>query len=808
MTRPSLFRCFSALTMDDGRKPQTSNIVACSQLLRLELPYLKGRRLRLIDLLLDMSESEADTSQAGAVNGRGSPASFEPLLTQAPPLEAPYSSIQCSANHDMYEEVPGAPPSSSINQDRDNVLNPVRSKILDDPVGEVVPYDSVMSDGELVPPTSNEDAGERTHELPSSTTNEISLVQDVALYNCAAGVVAGAPSPSSYKDNGELPQTSPRGSIIFNPAVKEATPSDCVAESVPGTPSSSSNNENENMPKTQESPTKHENTVIDDVISSDCIMDSPPTSSKDSQIVLHDQLHPALPAYSESSDSKIVEDSLGLRETASDVGACCDDSLCTQSPGKAQVPKYPPIAHGSDSRKQRQLNIKTEETTIVGVYNDGSSTAVGETEGGHGLNENDDNALAKTSDGHDDVRMSATEHNSDEGSSASWDSSSDEEASYLIRKSLPGQRAVTVKIKGKSLEERREIRVARNEARLKFLGLHKSSPERTKRGRTEIEEKDEEDLDEENFAQHPGMMFDTSMDTSEDDLLTRYPGREIQIRQLRSIINATAAQLANGLESTYVPPPIFVHGPGSVGKTSVVQDVVQSISRSPRIGSAYINCATLEPSSIEALVESAYRQIHRTFKESNMPDKKKTKRRRKTSKNKPPMARNSADIEEPEYNEATAVAMEDRIEQARALQSQTQEESQAIEETEICPRRSSRHMNSESAVSKKVMMRDNSKDKVQTTEASAHANHGAPLAFARSLTPFLGQGGVGGAFFVLDHAERLMTLAPNRSNSQRNKTNYLSQLVLLPKVMGLNLTMILISRNSLLMNSRKSTNNA
>jgi hypothetical protein len=107
-------------------------------------------------------------------------------------------------------------------------------------------------------------------------------------------------------------------------------------------------------------------------------------------------------------------------------------------------------------------------------------------------------------------------------------------------------------------------------------------------------------------------------------------------------------------------------------------------------------------------------------------------------------------------------------------------------------------------------------DGVQITEhtdapglANPFAAHGAPSAFGRSLKPLIGRTrgkpgtqAKGCAFLVLDHAEHFLTTAPKRLMS-RVRNNFLSQILLLPKQLALNLTIVFISKSSLLGGSRK-----
>jgi hypothetical protein len=456
----------------------------------------------------------------------------------------------------------------------------------------------------------------------------------------------------------------------------------------------------------------------------------------------------------------------------------------------------PPPQQEATSNGGVNPTVSSSTTPVDAGGDDNDEIAMRESEEGYCMDDNDEHPPATTDD-HDPMKTpSATDDEGSESGSGSEESSSDEEEALSLKPPL-GESAY---------EKLRAARVAINQARMKTLGFVKPTPQAKKRGKNK---RPAEDLiDEEEDEQKLGMMFDTFMGVTagQDDLSARYPGREVQIRRLRGMFNATVAQLDAKADIEFVPPPLFIYGPGGSGKTSITRDLVQSLSSSPRVGSAYIDCATMEPSSIEALVESAYRQIARTFKVKKERRTKKKKKRSKTLKSKSPMAQIARSSQEADYDEAAEAAMEERVERARALQNQPDEK--AVEYAEVSdawPRRSSRQFTEPARVSKKSSMPDNNRDGRTKTDASSYISHGAPLAFGRSLEPFIGREGDGYAFLVLDHAERLMALAPNKTSSQHNKTNYLAQLLLLPKVMGLKLAVVVISQGSLLMNSRKST---
>lgn len=86
------------------------------------------------------------------------------------------------------------------------------------------------------------------------------------------------------------------------------------------------------------------------------------------------------------------------------------------------------------------------------------------------------------------------------------------------------------------------------------------------------------------------------------------------------------------------------------------------------------------------------------------------------------------------------------------------------------------------------------------TEDTVETSHSAVVAFGRSLQRYFGGGCQRAAVLVLDHAERLLTLSARKKSS--DKANCLAELLLLPKVMRLNLTIVVVSRYSLLYGTR------
>jgi len=88
---------------------------------------------------------------------------------------------------------------------------------------------------------------------------------------------------------------------------------------------------------------------------------------------------------------------------------------------------------------------------------------------------------------------------------------------------------------------------------------------------------------------------------------------------------------------------------------------------------------------------------------------------------------------------------------------------------------------------------------ITTTTTTHRSLFQTPMAFGRAVSRFCGVSNYGSriyggcAFLVIDHADKLFSL----SSEDRNG-NFLSQLLLLPKVMELNLTIVVITNNVLL----------
>jgi Cdc6-like AAA superfamily ATPase len=383
-------------------------------------------------------------------------------------------------------------------------------------------------------------------------------------------------------------------------------------------------------------------------------------------------------------------------------------------------------------------------------------------------------------------------------------------------------------------------------------------------------------------------------------LAQQYPYREGQIRHLTAMLHgslgaaAAAADRATGVVVAaaqqqqsqeavevvqHVPAPIFISGPRGSGKTSVVKDVMtmlkadnqqkqqdqqQSSDRrsTTHMHSAYINCVTLEPSSIERLVADAYKQLRPESSSSSTTYGggrygRRLRKRRQTaaaglSPKQPHSPKPQSTTSSARVDTTAALSSEDAQEQLTAteegrgiagiaalpavpLQNATSNEQQhdtmVMEEEEedlqqqprLQPRRAAKvavpptNTSLATTSSGKLTARRNKPNGTSTakshsaveddphrTEDAVETSHSAVVAFGRSLQRYFGVGSQQrerrAAILVLDGAERLLTLSARKKTSE--KANCLAELLLLPKVMRLNLTIVVISRYVLLYGTR------
>lgn len=379
------------------------------------------------------------------------------------------------------------------------------------------------------------------------------------------------------------------------------------------------------------------------------------------------------------------------------------------------------------------------------------------------------------------------------------------------------------------------------------------------------------------------------------DLMERYPHRKLQIRQLAAILHGTihAAGLAKSRASSntsisppmpvHVPPPIFLSGPIGSGKTSIVKEVLElldsttsenkvkgepiwitnsstestksDVQSNPQeqthCSTAYINCATIEPSSIERLVLCAYEQLcpsteiteasseqHRRFKRRSSKSEDDPLQHDYAKRAKENISTNTPSTNLQDLNEKSERKSEkqDEPEPAPTKGQKTRNESiQEEEPTSLVPK--TEKINPQKDVTDKdarplsrvqpiriskslgVLRQENntastipqsnshdhkigkaSKLSQKKSADSVETFHSAIMAFGRILQPIFGEGSLRAGILVLDHGERLLSFSARKR--QYEKTNCLAELLLLPKVMNLNLTIVVISRYSILAGTR------
>jgi hypothetical protein len=438
-------------------------------------------------------------------------------------------------------------------------------------------------------------------------------------------------------------------------------------------------------------------------------------------------------------------------------------------------------------------------------------------------------------------------------------------------------------------ERFRALRVARNQAYLQKLGLAGAKDPTQSEG----SESEDESIDSVVPEWSRGMLFQSPLGekakSSEQwelsQLQDRFPFRQTQIRLLTSLVGSTMAQAISEVprsHDVYVPPPIFVTGPGATGKTCIVLDALGSVKQQyigslkdpcklqPTIESAYVDCSTVDPPSMEAVVGSAFNQLTRSIEEEKdrQREKKKRKRENKKAQDAKKKRKGARDVSrgpktpstdrshrkdravetENEENAAGKTKgdvqnVQSSVESPSSVQSPSTQESfegelneeaiDALEErveqgrTQLSPANGPRTRKGPDVSTKRRRQSLSRKVKSaaqETATSSAPRLHRketgskrmdgsgvtsrAAVEFAKALLPLFGADAYelsarkrpGCAFLVLDNAERLLSLTAERSTESNN---FLSQLLLLPKVYGLNLTVIVLTSSALLDGSRK-----
>jgi hypothetical protein len=337
-----------------------------------------------------------------------------------------------------------------------------------------------------------------------------------------------------------------------------------------------------------------------------------------------------------------------------------------------------------------------------------------------------------------------------------------------------------------------------------------------------------------------------------------YPYRDIQIGQLSAILSGTISltssintntRNANNLNTNqvYVPAPIFCTGPKGTGKTSIVCDVIETLllvqqqqqqqkqqqqqqqqqqqncvqeDDVVQIQPAYINCSIVEPSTIERLVYTIYQQL----RPSSM-SKSKSKSKTKTTAS---------------PNKKSGMKKKKKKKLQSGLNQQQQKQSdngqQQQQQPKILPSRKAKraatrktyannattNFNNEIKKRRRKMKKeyeggdDDDDHVVGVGENNVETSHKAVMSLGRSLQRYYGEGSsqqrsssnnnVG--ILVLDKGEELLSLSSigkkkSAPSTSAAATNFLSELLLLPKIMKLNITVIVITNYSTLDMTRK-----
>lgn len=406
-----------------------------------------------------------------------------------------------------------------------------------------------------------------------------------------------------------------------------------------------------------------------------------------------------------------------------------------------------------------------------------------------------------------------------------------------------------------------------------------------------------------------------------DELHERYPHRSVEIRQLLAILNSSSnvavalrqeQQYHQHHAQVYVPAPIFCTGPKGCGKTSVVCDVVEVVQKvsaksntdvdtSGGVKAAYVDCSTVEPSTIERLVYDTYQQLRPKLK-SSLSTRATKKRRAGTSttttavksrhhslrkrqrqqtsdgptvsspsvehrnenhsqrltkqenhdepstKTRDLPSHNSSKYDQKQHQQQSSVTTSLLMPSSRRLRNMF--DSGGLRGTTAARGQQPGHVDNRIKIKKKNSHDDDKDDKVETS-------HSAVMSLGRSLQQYYGRrdddhsvrdhgwAGAGwkdlpqksgnfgpnegrrrrirqsqalSAILILDKAEELLSLGSSTSSSSKGKkravgsssasstanktTNYLAELLLLPKIMKLNLTIIVISEFATLEKTR------
>jgi len=291
------------------------------------------------------------------------------------------------------------------------------------------------------------------------------------------------------------------------------------------------------------------------------------------------------------------------------------------------------------------------------------------------------------------------------------------------------------------------------------------------------------------------------------------------------------------------PSPIMITGAGGNGKTCIVLDAMKALQRRtngdginlhPTVANAYIDCASSESGSVGAVMNSAYRQLYESYHFNNgfgRYDKVEVNGKAFKSKEKWKYTSSSSGIARSNLDGGND--FQDDIESDGAADDESMGEDQLERQRSRAQkletnRRNGKKVKTVRKSKKKATINQNSVrqtrlrasldsaklDKQQhqsvglggsipsNVAASKSAqNSGSVALFGRATSALIQAGNTTKrrssdnwrcAFLILDNADRILSW-----NTKNGSINPLTQIFLLPSVMGINLTFIFISRSTI-----------
>lgn len=367
-----------------------------------------------------------------------------------------------------------------------------------------------------------------------------------------------------------------------------------------------------------------------------------------------------------------------------------------------------------------------------------------------------------------------------------------------------------------SLLERRAINDKRNDALLSRLGLDygfvKRKSKKNKRGAAQLdqgapvgEEGEPMDRHTPTAAVKRGMLLarradDSSRSSCISSTARTFPYREAQIRKLSALLMSTENFSA----------PIMISGPSGSGKTAVVRSCVEQARRRTTITTtkratnmihAHVDCAALDAPSMDEVTRSAYHQIELQIT-GTLAHKKRRKRTSAGNKTNTQADDDDDDNDDDgddnddENNNSHFVSSKPGARQPKtSFRDKVATEGTDGEddpEERIERNRSRRRKRKRSAKKSASVNVPKSSSEVSLSLITCVWNFGCMLDALMTEQH--------SCILVLDHAERVLSFQSN----QKDGVNFLSQILLLPRVLGLNLTIVVISQSVLLGQTRKS----